>query len=110
MTFELASCVPDWFGLLDVYRPVILFLAGGFACTTMVSYLTKLPAKRKARQQARRNCIHCGYDLRATPHRCPECGHPPTRRTVARGTGAAAHVVQRRSKPIKANPDPLPFD
>jgi hypothetical protein len=36
--------------------------------------------KRKRRHNDRR-CIHCGYDLRATPDRCPECGNVPTKMT-----------------------------
>ena len=56
----LRLTLPHWF--------VILFLMGtSFACLR-VSRRWRVPQGL---------CLSCGYDLRATPTRCPECGHIP---------------------------------
>ena len=50
--------------------PVILISAIPTACWGRQCIRSRIQAARAARNQ----CIHCGYDLQATPERCPECG------------------------------------
>jgi ABC-type Fe3+ transport system permease subunit len=37
-------------------------------------WLLLAPLRRRARRAKVGLCMRCGYDLRATPDRCPECG------------------------------------
>jgi len=45
-----------------------------FAALLLVGILFLLVGFDKARQNKRRLCLTCGYDLRASTDRCPECG------------------------------------
>jgi len=50
---------------------VVYLWTHGFALYLTIRCLTW-------REDAVAHCHVCGYDLRATPHRCPECGTPAT--------------------------------
>jgi hypothetical protein len=61
-TRNVGFCVPYW-----------LLLAG----TTVIPATWLLHRYRHRRRSNEGRCSACGYDLRATPDRCPECGTIP---------------------------------
>jgi hypothetical protein len=59
-----ALVVPCWLLLVGFGTPLVGWL----------SILCRRHSRERRRQE--KLCRHCGYDLRATPGRCPECGTP----------------------------------
>jgi hypothetical protein len=60
-----SASVPHWFALLATATLPLLLVAH------------RVAAFRRAKHAPEHPCATCGYDLRATPDRCPECGAAP---------------------------------
>jgi len=55
----------------------VSFLVALFAPLPLVDVLLIRRRRRRRRRLAAGMCVRCGYDLRATPQKCPECGDVP---------------------------------
>jgi hypothetical protein len=68
---ELALIVTAWV-LANVFTPYLLAAA---VPLLIASFTWTWHRARQRRYRIERGlCARCGYDLRATPERCPECG------------------------------------
>jgi hypothetical protein len=74
-----SNFIGGWIGWKDRMEFVSLplaFLGGVFLFLPAIRLVSW---RRKCRNPRGRVCRSCGYDLRATPDRCPECGVAPSK-------------------------------
>ena len=65
---------PTWGGKMTLLTIPFWLLSLIAVTVPLVRVANKL---RRSRLRRQRRCVQCGYDLRAPPYRCPECGNVP---------------------------------
>jgi hypothetical protein len=65
------------FQLYSLLVPAWMVWAVHFGVGVTVIGLPMMRQMRRRRDALKGRCANCGYDLRATPERCPECGAVP---------------------------------
>jgi hypothetical protein len=74
----------DGYGLYD-HRSYVVFFPfwPAIVLFSLAPAITFVRRRRTVARRSSNHCFRCGYDLRATPDRCPECGAEPTSSRVA---------------------------
>jgi hypothetical protein len=70
------------FGVIVVVPTWVVVLATGLLPGVVV--LRERRRRRIDWRRANGRCVRCGYDLRESPQKCPECGADHARRSVKR--------------------------
>ena len=74
---KLSILLGGWDQTIDEYALSTLYLIGPSLGLSILLGAAMLRRRRRAKSN---RCINCGYDLRATPDHCPECGTVPGRK------------------------------
>ena len=68
----LAVTSPVTLPVFGTWPAIVLVWVAGVVMCAAIFQIIRLEDLRKRRESGL--CVHCGYDLRASPGRCPECG------------------------------------
>jgi hypothetical protein len=74
-TPENIAAIKDWFWAAGVQELVMDLLLVALSAA-LLGLVASIPSTRRRHRRRLGQCPACGYDLRASPDRCPECGKP----------------------------------